>query len=274
MTAGEKKQKTVIIIIAVLAVLLAISLISLAAVVIYRRSTGTRPVSANAPDNIITPENATTSFEDTQGAGSTASNVSDGKTGVASLSQTANTSQSSNAVGGAFTLHKKNVGDNTAFAVSNLFPGDSETGDYRIRVSHKGNVVLRFHADVRPGYEKLAEVLSCRVVLPDTGETLYEGLMRAMPASLNYTLITDKVKISEVHYKVTAYLETDVGNAYMNRDLIADFRWWVEETEYLDSPKTGDYSGAVPWICLSVGGVVALILFAARRKKEDVADAK
>lgn len=274
MTAGQKKQKTVIIIIALLAVLLAISLISLTAVVIYRRGTGARPVSANAPDNVITPENTTTSFENTQGADNPALYVSDGQTGVASSSQTANTSQCSDVVAGALTLHNKNADDNTAFSVSNLFPGDSETKYYCLRVSHKGSVVLRFHADIRPGYEKLAEVLSCRVILPDTGETLYEGLMRDMPASLHYELTTDHSKISEVHYEVTAYLETGVGNAYMNRDLIADFRWWVEETEYLDSPKTGDFSGAVPWICLSAGGLLVLILFAARRKKEDVADAK
>lgn len=43
-------------------------------------------------------------------------------------------------------------------------------------------------ATVRAGYEKLAEVLQVRVKLLTTGETLYDGLVRDMPASVTHKL--------------------------------------------------------------------------------------
>ena len=76
---------------------------------------------------------------------------------------------------------------------------------------------MRFHAEVRSGYEKLAEVLKCRVVLPESGDILYDGLMRDMPESLNVDLQTDSEVTNEVYYEITAYLETSVGNEYMSR---------------------------------------------------------
>ena len=153
-----------------------------------------------------------------------------------------------------------------------MFPGDSETKYYCVRVSHKGDVVLRFRADVRPGYEKLAEVLCCRITLPENSGVLYDGLMRDMPESLNHALNTDKGTASEVYYEITAYLDTSVGNEYMNKDLIADFRWWVEETGNLDSPQTGDSFNLYLWMCIAVGSLFLLILLWKKRKKEDAAN--
>ena len=141
-----------------------------------------------------------------------------------------------------------------------------------MRVSHKGDVLLRFHAQVRPGYEKLAEVLKCRVVLPESGEVLYDGRMRDMPESLSHALHTGASTTGEVYYAVTAYLDTGVGNAYMDKDLIADFRWWVEETENLDNPKTGDAFRMDLWIAVAVGSLFLLILLWRKREKEDAAD--
>lgn len=132
------------------------------------------------------------------------------------------------------SLYNRNADDNIPFKVVNMFPGDRETHNYCIRVFHNGTVILRFHADIRAGYEKLAEVLCCRVVLSDSGEVLYDGLMRDMPDPLNHPLYANAKTTSYVGYEITVYLKTSVGNEYMNQRLVADFRWWVEEKGNLD----------------------------------------
>ena len=150
-----------------------------------------------------------------------------------------------------------------------MFPGDAETKYYCVRVSHKGDVVLRFRVDVRPGYDKLAEVLKCRITLPDSGEELYDGLMRDMPASLNCALKTQQSTTSTVYYEITAYLETSVDNEYMNKDLIADFRWWVEETDNLVPPQTGDNTNLMLWLCIVAISLFVLILLWKKNSKEE-----
>ncbi len=47
-----------------------------------------------------------------------------------------------------------------------MFPGDTQTRYFCVRVAHTGDVVVRYHADIRDGYEKLAEVLRIQIRLP------------------------------------------------------------------------------------------------------------
>lgn len=142
------------------------------------------------------------------------------------------------------TIYRNHPEDSIPFQVNNLFPGDSETKSYHLEVSYRGTVTVHFHADVRSGYEKLGEVLKCRVVLKNTGDVLYDGLMGDMPESLEHGLLSGDVTTDQLEYEITAYLDTSVGNEYMNRELVADFRWWaVAETEPDDDePSGGDVS--------------------------------
>ena len=41
-----------------------------------------------------------------------------------------------------------------------MFPGDAETKHFRVQVSYHDQVTVHFRATVRPGYEKLAEVMN------------------------------------------------------------------------------------------------------------------
>lgn len=256
MEEGKKKEAVKVLIIT-LSVLLVISLVSLVGILLFKRFNPSKPASVTVSDNIITHEKDNSDIssapESLQGIGETSVSASSG---------------SSYGSEKALYLHSRATGDNTPFKVINMFPGDSETKYYCVRVSHKGDVILRFRADIRPGYEKLSEVLFCRVTLPENGGVLYDGLMRDMPESLNHPLNTDKSTASEVYYEITAYLDTDVGNEYMNKDLIADFRWWVEETENLDSPQTGDSLNIYLWLCIAAGSLFILIMLWRKRKKE------
>ena len=138
------------------------------------------------------------------------------------------------------SIYKNQAEDSTPFDSGNMFPGDRETKAYLVEVSHKGTVTVCFHADIRAGYEQLAEVLKCTVVLRGENNPLYDGLMRDMPESLNHRISSIPSKTSELAYDITVYLDTDIGNEYMNKELVADFRWWVEENGNPTIPSEPD----------------------------------
>ncbi len=181
---------------------------------------------------------------------------------------------------------------NTAFAVENMFPGDAETKDFTVKVNHKRPITLYYHANIKPGSEKLAEVLMVKIELPEKGVTLYEGLMGDMPDALEHRLASDE---KEVLYRITAYLETSVGNEYQFQTLTADFRWWYKEESgtagggngdfdsegsvkpiepgEADNPDTGDNSNIVLYLSLFIVSVAALafLLILIKRKKGEEA---
>ncbi len=123
---------------------------------------------------------------------------------------------------------EEDASQNVPFSVRNMFPGDVEKKDFTINVSHTKPISVYYHADIREGYEKLAEVLKVKIELPEKNVLLYDGLMRDMPISLEHKLAADEKKIV---YRITAYLDTSVGNDYQAQRLIADFRWWYAKED-------------------------------------------
>lgn len=276
----EQKKKIRIIII-VLAILLGLSLLALGGTLIYNKIANATPATVTVPDNLITPDEDTTKPDNSD---SQAPDSSDTEKPDSSDTQTPNssTATSSSAVpmqsttaevkkAATVELYNKQPEENTPFQVGNMFPGDSETKYFRVRVSYHDTITVHYKATVRPGYEKLAEVLKVRIRLLSAGETMYDGLMRDMPESLTHKLASKKSATDELYYEITAYLDTSVGNDYQNKDLIADFKWWGEETGNLDdSPQTGDTSNILLWAVLAAGSLgMIIILLVTRRRKED-----
>lgn len=277
----KKKIKSIII---VLACLLGLSLLALGGTLIYNKIANTASATVTVPDNLITPDedtsnpyNSESQAPDSSESNSQAPNRSDTQaprsSADASFSAVTPTQNTTAEVKKAATieLYNKQPEENTAFAVGNMFPGDSETKYFRVQVSYHDKITVHYKATVRPGYEKLAEVLKVRVNLLSTGETMYDGLMRDMPESLTHKLASKKSTTDELYYEITAYLDTSVGNDYQNKDLIADFKWWVEETGNLDDPTiTGDTSSIVLWAMLAAcSGSMIILLLITRRRKED-----
>ena len=276
----EQKKKIKIVII-ILAILLGLSLLALGGTVIYNKIANNTPATVTVPDNLITPDEDTTKPDNSD---SQAPDSSDTEKPDSSDTQTPNSSAatSSSAVpmqsttaevkkAATVELYNKQPEENTPFQVGNMFPGDSETKYFRVRVSYHDKITVHYKATVRPGYEKLAEVLKVRVKLLSTGETMYDGGIADMPESLTHKLASKKSTTDELYYEITAYLDTSVGNDYQNKDLIADFKWWVEETGNLDnSPQTGDTSNILLWAVLAAGsGSMMILLLVVRRRKED-----
>ncbi len=191
--------------------------------------------------------------------------------GGGSSEQSSGSSLSSSAT---IELYSGQPEENAPFSVGNMLPGDSETKSFRVRVTHQGKVTVHSRATVREGYEKLADVMKAKVALPDTGEVVYDGLMRDMPDSAARELDSSSRTTDELRYEITAYLETSVGNEYQNLDLIADITWWVDEASNLAPlAKTGDGPDYLLWICLAAACAVAVALVASfmRRKSAAVA---
>ena len=279
----EQKKKIKIVII-VLAILLGLSLLALGGTLVYNKIANTASATVTVPDNLITPDedtsnpdNSESQAPDSSESNSQAPNRSDTQaprsSADASFSAVTPTQNTTAEVKKAATieLYNKQPEENTAFAVGNMFPGDANTKYFRVRVSYHDKITVHYKATVRPGYEKLAEVLKVQVKLLSTGETMYDGLMRDMPESLTHKLASQKTTTDELYYEITAYLDTSVGNDYQNKDLIADFKWWVEETGNLDnSPQTGDTSNILLWAVLAAGsGSMMILLLVVRRRKEE-----
>lgn len=268
----NKRNKTKIVI-TVLAVLLALSLIALAGTLVYNRLAVKTDTTVTVPDNLITPDE-----DKNDNTESSENSSSDETQGSSATNQAENTSATVNGTDKNYattiSLYNKQPQDNTAFAVGNMFPGDNEIKYYDVQVSYHDKVTVHFKADIRNGYEKLAEVMNVKVKLLTTGETLYDGLMQDMPQSLTYTMASTESTTAELYYEITAYLDTSVGNEYQNKDLIADFKWWVEETGNLDkAPQTGDNSNIVLWSVMAIISLfVLLILLVLRRKEEERAN--
>lgn len=276
-----KQKKKIKIVIIILAILLGISLTALGGTLLYNRLASRPAATVTVPDNLITPDEDTTKPDNSD---SQAPDSSDTEKPDGSYTQTPNSSAatSSSAVpmqsttaevkkAATVELYNKQPEENTPFQVGNMFPGDSETKYFRVRVSYHDTITVHYKATVRPGYEKLAEVLKVRIRLLSAGETMYDGLMRDMPESLTHKLASKKSATDELYYEITAYLDTSVGNDYQNKDLVADFKWWVEETGNLDdSPQTGDTSNILLWAVLAAGSLgMIIILLVTRRRKED-----
>lgn len=280
----------------VLSILLALSIMMLVVFLFCRSKAAPETVSAAVTDNYVNidEENTAESVDSADLAdsidsvsGISGNDPSDSLAGAEAVARAESANDAdhvdishttNNGMGGVSTenlpqigLYRRHAEDNEPFQVTNMFPGDTVTKYFCVKVSYKGDVVVRYRADIRPGGEKLAEVLGCRVVLLTTGETLYDGLMRDMPGALEHKLTTGSSTSTELYYEITAYLDTSVGNEYMNRNLTADFRWWVEETDNLDAVKTGDTTPVWLWVVLALAAaaaVLVLILYRKKRTKE------
>lgn len=294
----DKKDKTKAIII-ILSVLLALSVLALAKVVVEKGILADDSVEVSVDDNLITPDGGDTSApsDASRPSGDTSPiDASDGTESAtpsgASTPSGANIPNNNGSGEGAgstsdsepadIVFSNKNSGDVKPFVMSNMFPGDRKIKDYIVQVSYHDSVTVHFKAELHEGSEKLAEVMRIRVTLPESGETLYDGLMKDMDESVEYVLTSQNPTTQDLTYEVRVSLSTAVGNEYQNKSLEADFKWWIEESDEdnLDKEpgklpgilgKTGDDSHVVLWALLAViaAGICVVINTSRRKDKKD-----
>jgi len=255
--SNSRVRKTIV----VLAVLLAISLIALGAVLIYRHFADSSPTFVQVPDNIITDSSSPSSD-----INSDSSDVS----AAPSSEDTSSSYKEDGKTAPVISLNSSIYGDNLPFNVANMFPGDMYVQYYCLRVSFQDTVTLNFETEIRPGYEKLAEVMHVRVRILGESIPLYDGLMSGMPA-LEYKLSSAKETTRDVFFIIEPYLPTSTTNEYQNRSLIADFHWYISEIENLKPypPTGGDSASVSPWIFLAAFSLCGLIILYPRLRKEE-----
>ena len=222
----NKKYKKII---TMLLILLFISLVALTGTEIYKHLTSKESASVSVPENFIIPEDDGNNTGTDNSGSSNEDNIITDSTGSNGSS---NDSGSSKPASTVISLHKGHFTDNQPFKVINMLPGDSEVKNYCLKVSYKNPGTIKFLVDIHNQHKKLLEVLKLKVVLLNSGDVLYDGLMRDMGELQTFTLKKSNTeKTEELYYEISAYLDTSVGNEYMgpSRELKANFKWWVDE---------------------------------------------
>lgn len=274
MEKQNRIKKTII----VLAVLLALGVTALAGKLIYNYINSILQTTVSVPDNLITPEEDTGGSETSSPSGNASESEGSNSSGIGTSgtvkpkpSAPAQSTGTRTYAAATINLYNKQPEDNKPFTSGNMLPGDADTQYFRVKVFYHKKATVHFHATIRPGYEKLAEVLKVRVKLLTTGAEMYDGLMRDMPANLTYQLPSPSAPDNELYYEITAYLDTSVGNDYQDKNLIADYEWCVDETFNLDNPDTGDNFNTilVTWIAVCSGGIMVLLLLRKRKEGEE-----
>lgn len=138
------------------------------------------------------------------------------------------------------TLRHKDSEEESRFVVENMFPGDREKKSYIVSVKDAGVKAISFHAEVVSDRVGLAEVLMLSVTVDEAQEALYEGTLAAMPERLRAELAEGS---AESAFAVSVSLDTSVTNAYANAEIRVDFRWWVEDADYVSSSHGGAHGG-------------------------------
>ena len=162
-------------------------------------------------------------------------------------------------------LFKNKESDNEPFNVVNMFPGDTYTNYYNVKVNYHSNITVHFNVDItsdeniyladdRPEEDidtdqdntnndnhKLSEVLKVKINVlnldNNKSKTLYDGLMKDISdddSSITYDLSSSTSTSSKLRYEIIVYLDTSVNNDYQHKALTADFNWLVEDRKNLD----------------------------------------
>ncbi len=150
----------------------------------------------------------------------------------------------------SLALNSDNPEENQSFDVSNMFPGDSVTRNYRLDVSFRQKVEILFTAEPYPGYEQASEIFQVKLVLVPTGEVIYEGTVGGMSAPASHLLEHSAPGTEQLYYALTVTLPKEAGNEYQETEARLRFTWTVEDRSEL-IPPTGDSSPVVLYIVIA-----------------------
>ena len=170
------------------------------------------------------------------------------------------------------SLYSNHSSDNASFNITNMFPGDSVTNKYNVKVSYHDKVSVLFNVDYLDEYSKLASVTNIKVKLINDNKVLYDGFVCDLKDNnLSYVLESSNNKTEVLEYEITISLDTSVNNDYQNKELKLDFIWSIdkEETKNLIVPSTGYSSNIILWISLIIFSLI-MIVFLYKRNNSNV----
>lgn len=161
-------------------------------------------------------------------------------------------------------------GGNQRFEVKNMFPGDTETRYFCVRVYHDADLELFFRADITEQTKRLGDAAHIRVTHMETGKVLCDGPFTEVNSKEFSELLQKNAAGESVAcYRIDVSLDTSVGNEYQTAGLKADFKWYVRDESGLTSPQTGDTVSRILWGMLAVTAALLMLclLFGRRQKR-------
>ncbi len=166
-------------------------------------------------------------------------------------------------------LYKENPEVNREFSVNNMLPGDQESQSFSLSLSHKESVAVYFSIEVKAQTKALGNVLRFKVTNSGSNKVIYDGAFNEAEDK-EFSEIFKKGMSEETiaDYKAEVYLPEETGNEYQNAGLVADFKWYVKDSDSL-APQTGDMSAPM-WGGLGLLSILLLILLMifCRKNKE------
>lgn len=275
---ASHKPKRIKVIIVLLAVLLVLSAGGLAARMIYMR------VFVPAQTTVALPDNLVGDKDSAQPAGASVPTLSNLETASAPEDRSAArrsapaSSEDKASAGSApagnpraplLELYQGKPGDNQAFEVRNLFPGDSETRYFCVRAYHDADISLSFRADVTEQTKALGDALRIKVTRLETGRVLCDAAFSEIDGKAFTELL--KANASDettAYYQIDVTLDTSVGNEYQAAMLRADFSWYAgDDSGLTPPPQTGDAANITLWILLAASSLLLLVILWKRRKE-------
>lgn len=166
-------------------------------------------------------------------------------------------------------LYKGNPDYSEKIEFLNMFPGDSVTEKFCIKVYHEGDVDLIFNAEVTEEVKALGDVLNIKVTHLETGNILCNAPFSQIKGE-DFSEKLKKAAEGETtaNYQIEVSMATSVGNEYQASKLNTDLSWRVEGS-LAPPPKTGDNTKLIVWIILLLSAsllIILLFMFMKRRK--------
>ncbi len=170
------------------------------------------------------------------------------------------------------SLYEGHSLDNSPMNYQNMFPGDTVTNEYCVKVYHDNDVNVFFKATVKEKTKNVDEALRIRVTHLDTGKILCDDFFKNVNGKgFSELFKSNSNNETEAYYRIDVYLDTSVGNEYQLSLLKADFEWYVDDTEediLTPYPKTGDTMHLLMLSAITAVSGAIIILYVFKRKEE------
>ena len=245
----------------ILALLLALSVCGLAARYIYLAFFAEGRDTVTVPDNLI-------------GRTESASVGTGNLLPAAGIRFLPYANTSSSAASGAgeqasvLELYNSHPGDNEAFEVSGMLPGDTVTKYFCIKAYHDTDITVYFTADITEQTARLGDALKIKVTRLDDGTVLCDDSFSAVDGKeFSEKFAAGETGETVAYYRVDVSADTSLGNEYQEASLTADFSWFVKDDGGL-LPPTGDGMTIGLWITAAISLSMLIVLLLKRRKEE------
>ncbi len=241
-TNKEQFIKRLKIAIIILLIVFVVSFISLAARIIYVSFYADRDATVVVPDNILgvqfskggvsTSSVLALDYSEADKADCDLSNMLRKKTSEPEIMLLSSKSAQASVI----ELYLGQNSDNDPFKAQNMFPGDTVTKFYCLKVYHKADVTVYFNVTDIVDTKSLGNILNLKVTkfnADGSGEQIVcnDSFSNIKNNTYNTVFSTNAEKETIAYYKIEVSLPTSAGNEYQGASLSADFNWYAENPD-------------------------------------------